>query len=72
MEHNGTMRFFSKLAMEGNPNQGAPLFDEVDYECEIDDCRKYSSVKGQLISKCFFGVIVWTKRATKILSRFLS
>ena len=22
MEHNGTMRFYSKLAMEGNPNQG--------------------------------------------------
>ena len=46
MEHNGTMRFYSKLAMEGNPNQGAPMFQDVDFECEIDDCRKYSSVKG--------------------------
>ena len=27
--------------------------------------------KGQLISKCLFGVIVWTKITTKILSRFL-
>ena len=51
MEHNGTMRFFSKLAMEGNPNQGAPVFEEVDYECEIDDCRKYSSVKDEVMHK---------------------
>ena len=27
--------------------------------------------KGQSISKCLFGVIVWTKTTTKILSRFL-
>jgi hypothetical protein len=52
-------------------NQGAPMFQDVDFECEIDDCRKYSSVKGQLISKCHFGVIIWTKIAAKILSRFL-
>ena len=29
------------------------------------------TTKGQLISKCLFGVIVWTKIATKILSGFL-
>ena len=29
------------------------------------------TTKGQLISKCLFGVIVWTKIAKKILSRFL-
>ena len=28
-------------------------------------------VKGQLISKCPFGVIVWTKIATKIFPGFL-
>ena len=28
-------------------------------------------IKGQLISKCLFVVIVWTKIATKILSGFL-
>ena len=27
--------------------------------------------ESQLISKCLFGVIIWTKIATKILSRFL-
>ena len=29
------------------------------------------STKGQLISKCPFGVIVWTKIATKKFPRFL-
>ena len=29
------------------------------------------TTKGQLISKCLFGVIVWTKIAMKILSGFL-
>ena len=28
-----------------------------------------STAKGQLISKCIFGAIVWTKKATKFFSR---
>ena len=32
--------------------------------------RKNSSFKGQLISKCPFGVIVWTKIPTKNLTNF--
>ena len=33
--------------------------------------KNLTAFKGQLISKCLFGVIVWTKIPTKKLPRFL-
>ena len=35
--------------------------------CDAEDDDECEAAKGQLISKCLFGVIVWTKIATKIL-----
>ena len=61
---------------EENLNENPSIDSNVEVESK-EDHRKNSRAsysndfKGQLISKCLFCVIVWTKIATKILSRFL-
>ena len=35
------------------------------------ECQIFVIVKGQFISKCLFGAIVWTKKPTKIFPGFL-
>ena len=37
----------------------------------VDTDEKKVPPKGQLISKCPFGVIIWTKIATKKFGKFL-
>ena len=51
-----------------------PIHDSEFVSCEIlpdlpDNSYEnpFETGKGQLISKCLFDVIVWTKKATKIL-----
>ena len=35
----------------------------------LSEALTFASTKGQLISKCLFGVIVWTKKTNEIFSR---
>ena len=46
MAYNGTMNYFSTL-----PDHETPRFDDVEYKCNIDDCRKYGHVKDDIIHK---------------------
>ena len=35
-------------------------------------CTKFAPIKGQLISKCLFGIIVFTKKPTKVFFKGIS
>ena len=39
--------------------------------CDAEDDDECEAAKGQLISKCHFGVIVWNKKTTKLFPGFL-
>ena len=40
------MNYFSTL-----PDHETPRFDDVEYKCNIDDCRKYGHVKDDIIHR---------------------
>ena len=48
-------------------------YPHIIFPCSISIISRLQSIctKGQLISKCLFGVIVWTKKPTKFFPGFL-
>ena len=65
------IRFDSEYILWKNENATSKM---ISTHCGISGltiCRQTFDAKGQLISKCPLGVIVWTKIPTKKLPRFL-
>ena len=53
-------------SFQTNPKIGHDVAQNLQFSCNVE----MSDVKGQLISKCPFGIIVWTKLPTKLFLDF--
>ena len=57
--------FLQNLNNQGEENQDTDFFEDI-----IDYQDFEEPTKGQLISKCPFGVIIWTRIPTKKFDKF--
>ena len=70
-------QFFEKGDTEKIPETSKSHLDIKSEDTEIEKeqqpetilIQESEHVKGQLISKCLFGVILWTKKTNEIFSR---